>query len=337
MKRIGFIILGIAVFAVVFAVTIVIITGPLTSRVFSTVNTRLQTGSDAYGYAAEAPGFGGGAPMPVSAPAQSQAYFDTMKNPDGNDQEIMDATGNPAPQKRLVIKNADLTIVVKDPPTKMQSISTMAETMGGFVVSSTVGETYLSDGVTKVPEGSIVVRIPAAKLDEALKEIKADAVDVQNETQSGQDVTKEYTDLGSQLKNLEATEQKLTEIMDKANKTEDVLAVFNQLTQIRGQIEVIKGQMQYYQQSADLSAVSVRLIADKAVQPIEIAGWQPQGDARDAVQALVRFFQNFVSFLIWVAIFFIPVAAMIIVLALLLWRVGKWLWKKISPKKSAVE
>jgi hypothetical protein len=196
-----------------------------------------------------------------------------------------------------------------------------------------MGESYISDG-TKVPEGSIVVRIPAEKLAEALKEIKGDAVEVQNETQSGQDVTKEYIDVQSQLKNLEATERKLTEIMDKAVKTEDVLAVFNQLTQIRGQIEVAKGQMQYYEQAAALSAVSVRLIAEKTVQPIEIAGWQPQGKARDAVQALVRFFQNFVDFLIWLAIFFIPVAVVIIILLALLWRLGKWLWKKVFPKKS---
>jgi len=258
------------------------------------------------------------------------------KSLDYDSRQGFDASGNPAPQTRLVIKNADLTIVVKDPTAKMQTIATMAETMGGFVVSSSTGESYLSDG-TKVPQGSIVVRIPATKLDEALKEIKGDAVEVQNETQSGQDVTKEYTDVKSQLKNLEATEKKLTEIMDKAEKTEDVLAVFNQLTQIRGQIEVTKGQIQYYEQSADLSAVSVRLLAEKTIEPIKFAGWEPQGEARDAVQALVKFFQNFVDFLIWLVIFFIPVVAILIVLAALLWRLGKWLWKKFSPKKSAAE
>ena len=317
MKRIGLIMLGIAVFAIVFAVTFAVVSIPVSGRVFSRVNPTLN---DSY-YSEERPGVGGGAPVmevPVAAPAatQSLAFDNTERS-----------------ERRLVIKNADLTIVVKDPITKMDAIASMAESMGGFVVSTTTGESYLSDGTTKVPEGSIMVRIPAEKLNDALKEIKADAVDVQNETQSGQDVTKEYTDLESQLKNLNATEKKLTEIMEKAEATDDVLAVFNQLTQIRGQIEVIKGQMQYYEQSVALSAVSVRLIADKAIQPIEIAGWQPQGEARDAVQALVNFFQNFATFLIWLVIFFIPIAAIIIVLIALLWRLGKWLWKKASPKK----
>ncbi len=332
MKRIGFITLGVVVIFVV-AVIFLTVTGPRAGRVFSTINARLPAGneSDKVSYNVMVDGFAAGAPAPAteSMDTQSLAYYNNI-------QRNSDASGNPVEQNRLVIKNADLTIVVKDPKAKMQTIATMAETMGGFVVSSSMGEAYVSDG-TKVPEGSIVVRIPAAKLDEALKEIKGDIVELQNETQSGQDVTKEYTDLGSQLKNLEATEKKLTEIMDKAEKTEDVLAVFNQLTQIRGQIEVIKGQRQYYEQAAALSAVSVRLIAEKTIQPVEIAGWQPQGEARDAVQALVDFFQGFVDFLIWLVIFFIPVAAIVIVLAALLWRLGKWLWKKFSPKKSAAE
>jgi len=284
--------------------------------------------------------YSGGASAPVEAPMAPVSYdsesFYAAGNvalPGDDGYVVQDNLGNPAEPKRLVIKNADLTVVVTDPAAKMKAISTMAVNMGGFVVSSTMGETYLSDGTTKVPEGSIMVRIPAEKLDDALTEIKTGVVDVRSETQSGQDVTKEYTDLSSQLKNLQATEKKLTEIMDKATKTDDVLAVFNQLTQIRGQIEVIIGQMKYYEESAAMSALSVRLIADKSVQPIEIAGWQPQGEARDALQALVNFFQGFVNFLIWLVIFIIPVVAVLLVLLAVLWRFGGLLWRKVFPKK----
>ena len=175
MKRIGVVVVMFVVFALIY----ITVSGPLVGRVFSTINARLPTGSDAYDYASGAP-----APAMEAMATQSLSYFD-------NRQKDFDETGNAVPQnpqKRLVIKNADLTIVVKDPTTKMQVIATMAESMGGFVVSSMMGETYLPDGTTKVPEGSIVVRIPAEKLDEALKEIKGDAVEIRNETLSGQDV-----------------------------------------------------------------------------------------------------------------------------------------------------
>jgi hypothetical protein len=321
MKRIFYIGGVVVVMAIIFALAVATMMGPLTGKVFSTINAPL-------GYAESGGAFGGGAPMEMPAPSVNRDAYD-------NDQRALDSVANSDGQApRLVIKNADLTVVVKDPAAKMLSISSMAATMGGFVVSSSMGETYAPDGA-KVPEGSIVVRIPQEKLDDALKEIKGDVVEVQSETRSGQDVTKEYTDLGSQLKNLEATEKKLTEIMDKAVETEDVLAVFNQLTQIRGQIETIKGQMQYYEQSAALSAVSVRLVAEQTIQPIKIAGWEPQGDARDAIQALVNFVQAFVTFLIRLVLFVIPATLLALLPFYLIFLVVRAFVRRNRGKKAA--
>jgi hypothetical protein len=86
--------------------------------------------------------------------------------------------------------------------------------------------------------------------------------------------------------------------MDSANKTEDVLAVFNQLTYTQEQIEVIKGQIEYYEQSAALSAITHDLIPDALSQPIEIGGWQPQGVVKEAFEGLVRNLQALADVLI---------------------------------------
>lgn len=207
--------------------------------------------------------------------------------------------------ERMVIRNADLSVVVKDPEKSMEEIGKMAVEMGGYVISSNLYQSYTASG-TPVPEASVAIRVPAEKLDEALEKIKVDAVEVQNENVSGQDVTSQYVDLESQLKNLEAAEAQLVEIMSKAATTEDVMNVFNQLTSIRGQIEVIKGQMKYYEESAALSAVTVRLVAEEIIQPLEVGGWQITGWARDAVQSLIIFLQDFTKFLINFVVSFLP-------------------------------
>jgi hypothetical protein len=261
---------------------------------------------------------------PQMMPTMAAAY--DSKSAVGN----YDASGAPI-QERLVIQNADLTLVVKDPKAKMDAVSAMAVRMGGFVVSSNLYETYTNSGV-KVPEGSIVIRVPVEKLDDALKEIKGDAVEVQNENRSGQDVTQSYTDLESRLRNLESAEKQLTEIMSRAEKTEDVMMVFNQLTQIRSEIEIIKGQMQYYEQSADLSAISLRLVAEETIKPIEIGGWKPEGVVRDAVQALINFLQSFVDFLIWFVIFVLPMLIVILIPLWLIW-LGVRAWLKRGKKQ----
>jgi hypothetical protein len=247
---------------------------------------------------------------------------------------MVDATGNPVNQDRIVIQNADLSIVVKDPEAKMLEIGAMAQRLGGFVVSSNMGKTPIDEN-SSVSYGNISIRVPAKDLDTALNEIKADTVEVQTENRSGEDVTDKYVDLQSQLKAKQAAETKLYEILDKTEKAEDTLLVFNQLTQIQSDIEVLKGQINYYEQASALSAISVRLVAEETIQPIKIAGWQPQGQVRDAVQALINFFQGFVNFLIWLVILIIPVAAVIIALLALLWRLLRWFWRKVFPKKTA--
>ena len=236
-------------------------------------------------------------------------------------------------QDRIVIQNVDLSIVIKDPQSKMLEISALARRLGGFVVSSNMSQVSVGDNL-KVPEGTISIRVPATDLDNALAEIKAYTVDVPSENRTGQDVTDKYVDLQSQLKAKQAAADKLYEIMQKTDKPEDTLLVFNQLTQIQSDIEVLKGQINYYDQASSLSVINVRLIAEETVKPLVIGGWQPQGVARDATQSLITFFQKFIEFLIWLVIYIIPVMAVIILLLALLWRLFRWFWKKVFPKKT---
>lgn len=224
----------------------------------------------------------------------------------------------PSAQDRLVIRNANVSIVVKDPAQSVDSIARMAEGMGGYVVSSNVFETTFGDGRLGEPitakQANITIRVPSDQLEAALDQINAAAIEVRNQNISGQDVTEEFTDLQSRLDNLEAAEKELREIMDSASrrdKIEDVLAVLNQLRQVREEIEVIQGRMQYLQQSARLSSISVDLIPDVATQPLQIGRWTPQGTAREAIAALVGALQWIADAAIWGLICVLPVAVLL--------------------------
>ncbi len=250
------------------------------------------------------------------------------------DDANMAETSGAALQDRLVIQNADLSIVVADPQAKMTAIAEMAKQMGGFVVSSNLYQTYIQSGGT-APEGAITIRVPADKLDAALSQIKANAVEVRNENRSGQDVTDQYVDLQSRLKAKQAAEQKLLQIMEKAEKTEDVLNVFYQLSAVQSDIEVLKGQIKYYEQAAALSAISVTLIAEATIKPIEIGGWKPQGVARDAVQTLINFMQGFVNFLIWLVLFILPMLVLVLLPFFLIFLGIRAVVRKNRARKAA--
>lgn len=236
--------------------------------------------------------------------------------------------------ERIVIKTANMTIVVASPAAAMKAIGEMAEKMGGYIVSSYLYQETLDSG-EEVPRASITVRVPSERLTEALETIKSGAGEVRREDVYGQDVTRDYTDLQSRLRNLEDAEARLREILGSATKTEDVLNVHYQLTQVREQIEVLKGQIQYYEQSAALSAISVEIIADKAVQPLSIGGWEPVGTARDALQSLIDTLRFLLKFAIWLVIYIIPVLAIILLPVYFIVRGIRRLRRRSKPAPQA--
>ena len=234
--------------------------------------------------------------------------------------------GQPAPQAqdRLVIKNAYLSVVVTDPVKRLNEITRLAETLDGFVVSSNVYQTTAAESQEKVNQATIVIRVPAAQFNAALEAIKAGAVEVPTENVTGLDVTQEYTDLQSRVRNLEAAEAQLREIMASATKTQDVLAVYNQLVQTQGELEVLKGQIQYYEQSAAFSSISADLIPDVAAQPIETDRWSPRAIFNQAVGALVGDLQNLGTAAIWLGVRALPLTLLVALpLLLVFWAVRR--------------
>ncbi len=252
------------------------------------------TASNVDSFAGLPPGQGGGGPAVADQAVKSGA-----------------PNGAPAATDRIVVKTASLSLVVSDPSDAAQRITTLATGMSGFVVSSNTAQASVDAHGNKIMQASLTVRVPSAQLDSALSQIRAMAVEVKNVSVTGQDVTAQYTDLKSQLRNAEAAEAKLTEIMNAATKTEDVMAVFNQLTQVRQQVEQLKGQIQYYDESASMSAISMDLLPDALNQPIEVGGWQPQGVAKDALESLLHAFQGLATGAIWVGLYILPLALVI--------------------------
>lgn len=238
-------------------------------------------------------------PMPMATAAPAAA---PMEAPAGGATTGNSVESQQQAQPRLVIRTADMTIVVSNTQEQLDAISKLAAQYGGFVVQSGTSKVG-----TDALQGQITLRVDAKNFDKALGDIRRLAVDVQSENIRGEDVTAEYVDLEAQLKNLEAAEAQLTKIMEQAFNTEDVLNVYQQLTQIRGQIEQIKGRMKFLSQSAALSTINVNLIPDALAQPVEVGGWRLEGVLKDAVEALIGTLQGLASIAVWFVIVVLPV------------------------------
>lgn len=206
---------------------------------------------------------------------------------------------------RLVIRNARLTLVVKDTQASLDDIGRLTAESKGFIQTSST---------TKVGSGlraSVVLKIPAERLDGVLANLRKMAVDVTADEVTGQDVTAEYVDLQARIKNLEAAETQLRALLEKATKTDDVLAIHRELTNYRGQIEQAKGRSEFLVASAAMSTVSLTLVPDSIAQPIQPTGWRPEGDLKRAFESLINTLQGLISALIWFAVAVLPVLLLI--------------------------
>jgi len=193
---------------------------------------------------------------------------------------------------RLVIKTGTINMVVKDIKDSAEKIIKYAEEKGGWVVSSSITERE------KVPSGSIIVRVPAESFDVAMNFFKGLAVRVTYEGTQGQDVTEEYVDLQSRLRNLEATETQLLKIMERSGKISEVLEVQRELTRTREEIERIKGRMQYLEQNAKMATITINLALSEELLPIPPAEkWRPKYVLFQAWRSVISALRN-ISYLV---------------------------------------
>lgn len=255
----------------------------------------------------------GAAPMP-EMPVEEAAM-----EPPAAIAEFDAANQLPAGQERLIIRTADMSIVAADTEETLDNIAAMANNSGGWVVSSNV---FQSSDSSKT--GYIQIRVPSEGFQSVLDAIAGLAVEVTNLSTSGQDVTEEFVDLDARLGNLEATAARLRAFLDESQTVEEALAVNMELSRVEGEIESIKGRMQYLQQSASFSSITVNVTPDELAQPIQVAGWQPTGVAKQAVEALVSMLQLLANAAIWFVIVALPVLLIIAIpFALIIWIIRR--------------
>jgi hypothetical protein len=221
-----------------------------------------------------------------------------------------------SPQSQLVIKESYLSLVVKDVGKTQKKIIEATQKLGGFMVQSNL------DNPQQAPTATIVIRIPAKKLDQALNDFKKLAVKVVSENISGTDVTEEYTDIEARLNTLYKTKTKFEEIMEKASRVQDILEVQRELINLQQQIDALVGQKKYLEKNAQLTKITVYLSTDELSLPyVPTESWRPQLVFKQAVRSLILNLRKIATVLIW-AFVYSPI--------LILFFFGIYFWKKIK-------
>jgi hypothetical protein len=224
--------------------------------------------------------------------------------------------------EQKVIREATLSLRVADADKAVETIRGVARWHKGDVYSVNISENGIG-----VRSGSVTIKVPTENFEEAMVGVKEVATLVVRETISNQDVTEEFVDMEARLKNKKAEESAFIKILEKAEKTTDIIAVTRELSRVRGEIEVMEGRLRYMTSRTQMATITLQISEDQDVAFVET--WRPWQEVKDAVNGLLKSMQGFVSFVITLVVLFVPLALVYGLLMFIVWRVVRWVYRKI--------
>jgi len=267
--------------------------------------------------AASAPGASGagggdyGAPAPTAAPGRNLSGGDGEQGGDGTGSGNGGGVPNPAPEDLLIIKTGDMTLQVTGIDPALTAANQQITALGGYVSASERS----GDGDSAFAR--VTFRIPADRWDEALAGLRGLGEKVLDEHTGTQDVTGQVVDLGARIKNLQATEAALQEIMARATAIKDVLAVQAELTQVREQIERLTAEKGGLEEQAAYSTMTVGFQLKPTPVLTVQENYDPATEVDAASASLVSILQALATAGIWFAIVWVPIILALVVIGLI--------------------
>jgi hypothetical protein len=217
----------------------------------------------------------------------------------------------PYSQQRLIIKSGEIALLVRDADAAVDGVTQVAIDTGGYILS---GRSWY-DGDFKYAQ--ITLAVPSSSYETALQRLRTLAVQVLRETSSGQDVTEEYVDLESRLRNLEVQAERLRAFMDQARNVQEAITVSQALNAVEAEIETIKGRMNFLEGRAAFSTITAILEPQRPTPtPTPTAtplptptSWSPAHTFERATGTSATLLQGLADVAIWLLVVGGPIAA----------------------------
>lgn len=221
--------------------------------------------------------------------------------------------------ERKVIRNAELIVEIESPVEAQRRLASIAESFGGFVVTSESRQDERTRGAQGTQVVSVEMRVPAARFDSVINGVRGVGGRVLQEKMTGRDVTEEYIDLEARLRAQRALEAQILEIMKRAQRVSDALEVNAQLAQVRSEIERLEGRRRFLENQSSLSTIKVTLQPPAPLVAAETAGFGTS--VRRAFSDGLDFAAAITLGVVRVAVTLLPVAVLILLPAFGVWRV----------------
>ncbi|WP_437591295.1 DUF4349 domain-containing protein [Sorangium sp. So ce1000] len=189
---------------------------------------------------ASVPGSPGGGAQPATAkPAPTAAPQPAPTSSGAAPQAAGEVSAARAP---LLVYTATITMAVFEVGASLGKVEALAQDLGGFLA--------------RRDDRTIVIRVPAARFDEALKRLEG-LGDMLQRNVAAEDVTEEFLDLGIRIRNARAVRDRLEKLLEKAAKVEESIQLERELARVSGELERLEGRLKFLRDRVAFSTLTV--------------------------------------------------------------------------------
>lgn len=220
---------------------------------------------------------------------------------------------------KKIIKEGDIRFEAGDLKTTKEKIVTSLKSFGGYVAE----ESESNNGDNNQKEYNLKIRVPAKNFDRFLEALSANADRIDTKNIRIKDVTTEFIDITTQLKNKKLLEIRYQELLAKATKTADLLDIENKLTEIRSDIESTQGQLNYLNKQVSYSSLDITFYTKQSgqVNSGNEFGYKLKTAIVDGWSVLQNLFFGIIG--IW------PI---ILIIIIIYWMIKKWRKRRRAKK-----
>ena len=169
--------------------------------------------------------------------------------------------------QRKLIRDVNLEVETETFEELLSTVGEKTQSLGGYIEESYTynGSNYYGKGTRNA---SLTIRIPAEKLDTFLSAV-SEISNVISRNESVTDVTLQYVDMESHKKVLLTEQERLLELLEKAETIEDIISLESRLSEVRYQIESMEAQLRTMDNRVNYSTVYLYINEVAKLTPVK--------------------------------------------------------------------
>lgn len=167
---------------------------------------------------------------------------------------------------RKLIRTMDMNVETTDFDNLVGTISSTVSSLGGYIEQSSISGRSMYSGRDSSRHASLTARVPATELGNFITQV-SEYGNITNRSENVRDVTLKYSDIESHKKSLTIEQERLWELLKKAESVDAIIALEARLSEIRYQLESYESQLRTYDNQVDYSTVNLYIDEVKVFTP----------------------------------------------------------------------